>query len=279
MRGIKTPMKSLFFLLALLALWGCATLPEHYRSVATGQSLKFNEILSKVENRRVIFVGERHTSGGDHLVQLEVIRYLHEKGKKVAIALEMFPAEMQGVLDRWNEGFLSDEGFERAYGRVWHEPFSYYEDIFAYARKEKIPLVGINGVAGQIEHIAMIGLQAVPADTLKEIAYSPCAEQPRYRWMITLFLKYGTPHAADLPFFCDAQRFRDTVMAYSVAAALKKNVDVVVVLAGSAHVLKAAVPDILRRYTGVRFTVLMSGAFGPLIRVMPENETADYLWY
>jgi uncharacterized iron-regulated protein len=272
-------MKRLFLPLILLALWGCATLPEHYLSVETGQPLRFSEILSRVENKRVVFVGERHNSRSDHLVQLEVIRYLHENGQKVAIALEMFPAEMQGVLDGWNEGSLNEEGFERAYYRAWNEPFSYYEDIFEYARNEKIPLIGINGIAGQIEHIAMMGLQAVPGDTLKKMAYVPCAEQPEYRRMIALFFKYGTPHAADLPFFCDAQRFRDTVMAYSIAAALKKDVDVVVVLAGSAHLLKAAVPGIMRRYTDASFVVLMSGAFGPLIRVMPENETADYLWY
>jgi uncharacterized iron-regulated protein len=276
---IKMLPRSLFLSLALLGLWGCATLPQHYLSVETGQTFNIAELLSRVEDRKVVFVGERHTSSSDHLVELEVVRHLHEKGKKVALALEMFPARMQSVLDGWNEGFLGEAGFRTAYAMVWNEPFSYYEDIFEYARKEKIPLIGINGVARQIEQIAMVGLQAAPADTLRKIAYSPCAEQPEYRRMVALFLKYGTPHAVDLPFFCDGQRFRDTVMAYSVAAALKKNVDVVVVLAGSAHLLKAAVPDIFRRYTDAPFVVLISAAFGPFIRTMPVNETADYLWY
>jgi uncharacterized iron-regulated protein len=272
-------MKSLFLSLVLLALWGCATLPQQYLSVGTGQHLKFDEILSRVENDRVVFVGESHESADDHLVQLEVIRNLHEKGKKVAVALEMFPAGMQGLLDQWNEGSLSGDDFQRAYAGVWNEPYSYYEDIFAYARKENIPLIGINGETGQIVEIGMFGLKAVPENTLKEIGYIPCAEQPVYRRLIGLFMEHGAPHAAGLPFFCDAQRFRDTVMAYHIAGALKKDVDVVVVLAGSAHLLKAAVPGILRFYTDARFAVLMSGAFGAVFRSLPDNEKADYLWY
>jgi aminopeptidase N len=272
-------MKSLFLSLILLLMWGCATLPEQYRSVETGRPLKFDEIMSRIEDDRVVFVGESHESGRAHLVQLEIIRHLHERGKKVAVALEMFPAGMQGVLDRWNEGFIGENEFEAAYAGAWNEPYSYYKDIFRYTRKEKIPLVGINGETRQIVDVGVMGPEAISEQTLKELAYSPCAEEPEYRRLIGLFLKHGAPHAAGLPFFCDAQRFRDTVMAYHIAGALKGDVDVVVVLAGSAHALKAAVPGILRRFTGVPGSVIMSAAFGAIVGSLPDRETADYLWY
>jgi uncharacterized iron-regulated protein len=272
-------MKSLGLSLILLMLFGCATLPEQYRSLQTGQSLKFDGILSRIENDRVVFVGESHESARDHLVQLAVIRRLHERGKRVAVALEMFPAAMQGVLDRWNEGRLSEDDFERAYSGVWNEPYSYYKDIFAYARQEGIPLIGINGETGHIVAIAVAGPKVISESTLKKLDYSPCAEQPEYRRLIGLFIEHGAPHGAELPYFCDAQRYRDTVMAYSIAEALKGDVDVVVVLAGSAHVLKAAVPGILRRYTDARSDVVMSAAFAAVMRSLPESETADYLWY
>ncbi len=272
-------MKNVILLIALLALWGCATLPEEYLSTETGHPLRFDEVLSRIENDRVVFVGESHESARDHLIQLEVIRSLRQRGKKVAVALEMFPAGMQGVLDRWNGGFLGQEEFERAYAVAWNEPYSYYEDIFAYAKKEKIPLIGINGETAQIIEIATTGPKALPEKMLKQLAYSPCAEKPEYRRLIGLFLEQGAPHAAGLPFFCDAQRFRDTVMAYCIAAELKKDVDVVVVLAGAAHVLKAAVPGILRSYSDARSDVIISGAFGVVVRSLPYSETADYFWY
>lgn len=263
---------------ALLLFSGCATLPEHYALPGSTQTFTLEEILPQVRNERVVFLGESHASEEDHLVQYEVIKYLHESGKQVAVALEMFPSDMQPLLDRWIGNSLSDDDFKRAYFGVWRVPYEYYGRIFEYAKKARIPLIGINGDQTRIEDVAKKGLAALPAEFRKTIGVTSCEESPLYRKVIELLGRKIT-HMAEFPFFCDAQRLRDTIMAYNLTGILKRGDYTVIVLAGSVHAMKAAVPRILSAYTGVTGMVLMSKDFIELVFSEPNGDIADYMWY
>lgn len=198
---------------------GCVTLPDHYISLQNQTSLTFQEVLHEIQRERVIFIGEGHDRDQDHLVQLAIIRHLHESGKTVAIALEMFPAEMQTVLNQWITGALSEGDFKRAYHAVWNVPYRYYSEIFEYARKEQIPLVGINGSETLINAVARTGIDQLSEEVRKTIGFSSCAKAREYEMMIRL-LQSGGAHMTELPFLCDAELLRDTLMAYNIGGVL-----------------------------------------------------------
>lgn len=203
--------------IAILVLSGCATLPEHYVSLHDRRVLRLDETLQQIKDERVIFVGESHESEDDHLVQFEIIKHLHENRKRVVIALEMFPADMQPILTQWVKGALSEDDFEKAYNRAWRV---YYEEIFKYSKEAHIPLVGINANSAQIRSVAQRGLAAVPEEIRRMVGVSSCAELPDYEKMIRL-IEPNISHAANLPFMCDAQLLRDTIMAHNIAGILK----------------------------------------------------------
>lgn len=53
-----------------------------------------------LEDYRIIFLPEDHTSVEDHKFQLDFIRYLALKNRKLIIAMEMFQQPFQKVLDQ-----------------------------------------------------------------------------------------------------------------------------------------------------------------------------------
>ena len=262
----------------LLGSGGCATLPEKYRSLDSGKELRLEEVLPLVGEGKVIFVGEGHDSVEDHLVQYEVIKYLHDTGKKVAVALEMFEAERQPLLDRWSDGALSEDEFERTYSASWEVPYGNYGAIFEYTRREGLPLFGINGDPQSIGAVAKRGLASLPEGYRKKIGAMSCDDLPEYKKMMEPF-KPRTTHVRDFLFFCDAQLLRDTVMAYNIAGILARDDYTVVAMVGSVHAMKWAVPAMLSRYTKGEIKVLVSKAFTDLLFRKPSLQIADYVWY
>ncbi len=234
-----------------------------------------DQILLRVGNGGVILIGEGHGEKEDHLVQFEVIKRLHEKGMDVAIALEMFPSSAQEALNQWVKGAMSEDDFRNNYYRYWTVPYRYYSRIFEYARQQRIPLVGINGNEAQISSVARTGPDILPPEFRKAIRFIPCAKAPEYEETI-VFFEGRITHNAKLPFLCDAQRLRDTLMAYNIVDIYERRRFTIVVLAGATHALKSAIPGILLKTYNVDSVSLMSGDFTELL---PQGiGKSDYIW-
>jgi uncharacterized iron-regulated protein len=239
--------------------------------------MSFQEILTELEKAQVIFVGEMHGIASSHRVELEVIRHLHLSGKKVAVALEMFPDNKQVILDRWADGTLNEKYFRKAYFETWRIPYRYYSAIFAYAKREHIPLFGVNADDTYINRVSKTGLAEVPEDLLKSLKFTSCLEDPEYSRLLGLFGKREY-HTSGLPFLCDGQRLRDAVMAYNIFTILERQDFTVVVLAGAAHAVKAAVPGTLQKHREVSYRVLLPREFTTLLKREPDTTMADYIW-
>jgi uncharacterized iron-regulated protein len=234
--------------------------------------------MAYLEKSRVIFIGEAHDSRTDHLVQLEVIRHLRENRGNVAVALEMFPRGSQPVLDAWLRGRISNADFSDAYYRSWNMPYSYYKRIFRYAKDEGIQLMGVNAELGLIRNVAMNGLGIVPASILEKLMCRSCGEDLEYA---SLYGSTGTieSHERRLVFHCDAQRLRDSFMAYNISRLIEGNDLSVVVLLGAAHSSRVAVPRLLEQLSGVSPTVLIPGSFFRITRQEATAKQVDFIWH
>jgi len=102
------------------------------------------DTIADLKKNRIILVGEHHTDQNHHFGQLNIIQALHGAGAQVAIGLEMFRNDNQNVLDQWIAGNISEKQFEEIYYDNWTYPWSLYRMIFEYARKEQIPMIGLN---------------------------------------------------------------------------------------------------------------------------------------
>ncbi|MDA8169902.1 MAG: ChaN family lipoprotein [Nitrospiraceae bacterium] len=273
-------MKRAAFVLMFALLWGCSSMPSRFvaLSEAGGPDVPVGEMLKAVANGPVIFVGESHTNSRDHYVQLEVIKYLYKHGKNPVIALEMFPEGMQLELNRWVDGKMDKGTFRQMYHSVWNIPFDNYEKIFDYAREKKIPLVGVNVRKELIKEVSERGVGVVSRESLERIKFTPCSEEPEYARTFGLG-KDRVEHESRMIYLCDAQRFRDAVMAYYISQLARMDKGTVVVLLGAAHAAKASVPAMLERQMNVKYSVLMPESFRDMTGKEPDARLADYLWY
>ena len=107
----------------------------------------FGDTIDQLNQRRVIYVGENHTSMADHLLQFRIIQALHQKNPDLAIGMEMFPRTSQPALDAYiNDDTISEQDFLRdsRYFEVWRYDWRFFRAIFSYARRHKIPVIGLN---------------------------------------------------------------------------------------------------------------------------------------
>jgi len=267
-------MTRLFILCVILFFTGCASLPESYLELGGHTPLSLEAVLGRIAKDRVIFIGEIHGTSSIHLLQLEVIKHLKQSGKEVIVALEAFPITRQELLNKWIEGSLNEHDFQQAYKPNWSIPYHYYEEIFNFAREQHIPLLAINAEDTMIRQVSKQGLQVVSEDLLQKVKFAGCSTDGQYKEIVD-----RTYHASEFPFFCEGQRLRDTIMAFTIAQAIRGNDCAVVVLAGVAHSSKIAVPRILANYVEITYTVLLPNEVNYLIKRASDKSIADYIWY
>jgi uncharacterized iron-regulated protein len=265
-----------YFLLLLCFFFfaGCASLPENYVELNTKRVLSLKDVLERIENRRVIFAGELHTDTASHNLQYEIIRYLYSKEKRVVIAFEMFPDSKQSALDRWIDGSVSEKEFTSIYRETVKLPFRYYRKIFEFARSNSIPIIGINGDRVLINNVSMEGPQAASREFLDKIKYSDCSSDDEYA---AIYRRQF--HDTQMPFLCEGQRLRDSIMAYNISRILRREEITVVVLAGAAHVAEPVLPRLLSNHVDVSYSVLMPEMIRNILDRTPETQFADYFLY
>ena len=105
------------------------------------------------------------------MVQLEVLRHLRKKGRKVALAMEVFPYRLQPLLNDWVTGKIDEAKLRQAYYSTWTVDYSYYKEIFSYARKEGLPILAINADPAYMDYISRYGIERISEKTLKKLKY------------------------------------------------------------------------------------------------------------
>jgi uncharacterized iron-regulated protein len=238
---------------AMLALLtGCQAMigPETLRlyDLASGKPLSETESLERLRTSRIVLVGEHHAERADHQAQLAVIEALHGTGRKVAIGLEMFRQDAQADLDRWVAEEVAEEAFVPIYLDNWNFDWELYQPIFAYARRHRLPMVGLNVPRELTRQVAYHGFDALSDAQKGEFGAITCNVTPQYRDYVRE--AYGAhPHGKmNFDHFCQAQLLWDTAMAMHAATYLEKNPDtVMVLLAGAGHTHKMGIPAQLDR--------------------------------
>jgi aminopeptidase N len=220
-------------------------------------------IVERVCGRKVIYVGEAHDRFSHHLVQLEVIKDLRRRGRKVAIGMEMFQRPFQKALDDYIGGTIDEKTFlkEPQYFPRWIFDYRLYRPILLYARSEKIPVVALNQKTEIIDKVSRGGLESLSDAERRslpaEMDFSDEAYRERLKGIFHLHEGFQK-NAFD--FFYQAQVLWDETMAESIDGFLKTHGDYqMVVLAGSGHIAQGSgIPKRAARRNGYDYvTILM----------------------
>lgn len=273
---------------ALILFLSLAWIPSawshpHIIELAGGEEIAPADLVAELRDTRVIFLGEVHDHEGHHLMQLEIIRALHEQGAPLAVGLEMFRHDYQQALDGWVAGEIAERQFIPIYQRNWSR-WRLYRPIFTYAREQQIPLVGLNISRVITRHVARDGFASLSEEQLADLDLPDfaCIVDPAYEEFIRRALG-GEEHGeiANFANFCQAQLLWDRVMAGNLARFLQANpTHRIVVLAGNGHSWQHGIPAQLDSLLAepISHRVLLPEAAGRLDRTNLTPQDTDYLW-
>jgi len=279
--GQKTFFKPLVFGLALVsaacaAQSGAAVEAIDPPVLTVGQTPSLHQTLERLPDDRIVFVGETHDRYDHHLVQLEVLKFLHQKYGDVALGVEWFQFPFQSVLDDYVAGRITEAQMlaRSGYFERWRFDYRLYRPIMRYARDNGIPIVALNAPAELTGKIGQGGLDSLTADERSQLpeSYGPVTEAYRSRVREAFDAHPRQDQAFD--HFLQVMQTWDETMARRAADAVAAHPGRhLLVLAGSGHVMFGdGIPDRVERDTGIRGARLLIGA-----ELASVPQVADFL--
>jgi len=277
-------MKRIFIIIVSVAvIFGVldviqAHLTHRIYDLQNSKEMLMSEAISDLKKNRIVLVGEHHTNQNHHYAQLNVIQSLNEAGVQVAIGLEMFRNDSQQALDHWVDGSIGEAEFQAIYYDNWTYPWSNYRMIFEYAKKENIPMIGLNVPRNITRQVSREGFNSLSEEQKGKLADVSCRVDKEYMDYIKKAFGGHGHGKLNFTYFCEAQLVWDTAMAIHTLDYLKKYPDaVVVLLAGAGHVQKGAVPRQISLRSQVPHAVILPRIEGMVDRQTVSIQDADYI--
>jgi uncharacterized iron-regulated protein len=269
--------KSLPLFILLLLCLPIRPVAAHILDLHSGQYVSLAALLDDLDSVQVVFVGELHDATPHHAAQRQLISELVKRGRKVAVALEMFRTDGQAVLDDWSNGRLEEQTFKKIYEDHW-SMWPIYKPIFDLARQQRIPLVGLNVDRNLPHQVSLRGFASLTAEQLKPLAGVSCDVNQRYQDYLRKTLGVHPAGTETFRFFCEAQLVWDAMMARNLLEWQQQHQEmVVVVLAGSGHSWRYGIPEQLQRRANLTYRVLLPEIIGRSDRTNTTSAEADYL--
>lgn len=235
------------------------------------------DMMDRVADKRVVYVGETHDQFPHHAAELEIIRDLLRRGKKIAIGMEMFERQFQGKVDDYVEGRIDERQFLKGteYFKRWSFDYNLYRPILLFARSEKIPVLALNQKKEIVDKVFRQGMDSLSEEERKSVpARMDYSDEAYRKRLVEAFEEHESSGTERFDFFYQAQILWDETMAESIARFFESHPhEQAVVLAGSGHLeYGSGIPKRAARRMGGDYAIILND-------VDPEPHVADFLLY
>ena len=263
--------------------------PEEILRLPQGDPITFAQLLDDLDMTRVIYVGESHDQIEHHQIEVRIIEGLLAKGKDVVIGMEMFERSQQPILDRWSQGFLTEEEFlkEIQWESTWGMDYELYKGILDMAKSHHLKVLGLNVPRDLVRTVAENGTTKLSSEDKKRLPEMDLTDRQHRAYIAYIYEGHGKGSAKDFENFYEAQCLWDEGMAESLFEFLKSSQaegKTVLVFGGSGHVaFNFGIPKRLYRRVAVSFkTIVLKAWTGKLDIDLTFLETtlplANFLW-
>jgi uncharacterized iron-regulated protein len=164
------------------------------------------------------------------------------------------------------------------YYENWNFPWVAYREIFEYARDHQIPMIGLNVPREITRQVSRDGFKSLSPKQKGKISEVSCIVDQEY--MNYIRKAFGGHGHGQLNFiyFCEAQLVWDSAMAVYTLDYLKKNPKaIVVILTGTGHAQKGAVPRQIRARSNLPYAVILPEIPGSIDVETITSKDADYI--
>lgn len=242
---------------------------------SSGRFIAPSALIAALANADFVLLGEKHDNADHHRLQAWIVRALVGRGRRLAVAFEMFAADQAPLIAAHlasNPKVAAGIGRAVNWSKSGWPDWSLYEPMAQAALDSGLPVTAANLSRRLVEKIGKGGLEALaPAFVARlglERALEPAIEAAMAREIFDA-------HCGVLPRdkvgpFVEIQRARDAHMARMIADASAAGLDGAVLITGAGHARRdRGVPlHMVRMAPGKRVAALA------LIEVVSEKAAA-----
>lgn len=255
-------------------------------------------LMLALDPARLVFVGEQHETPPIHELQRWVLERLHARHGDVALGMEHFQRDEQGLVDDYLDGAIDGATFE-AQAQPWTGYATYWKPLVEFMKTSGRPVLALNvpdealdSVYAQFPQrpLAVVNGWSDAAPYADDVAPRPIGPwDGDYQGYFEGSYDYET-HGKDwgltyqeaLDYFTDLALLRDDTMGYWLAQHLEATEDRVLVVAGDWHVQTGlATPDSAAKFADVErrlITTATSGTFDTVkIAGSLDRPVADFI--
>ncbi|HBR99341.1 MAG TPA: iron-regulated protein [Gammaproteobacteria bacterium] len=173
-----------------------------------------------------MLIGEHRDRLADHVLQLEIIRYLHALNPSLAIGVTCFEQPFQSVLDDYIAQHITEQQLlaDAEYFSRWGRDYRLYAPILRYARAHALPLVALSVPSDMHRAVATAGIASLSEDDRGSVPDEMDDDVPGYRERVLSDLAADGPMMPqDATFLLAAEMLSDESMAHRAAAYLREH--------------------------------------------------------
>ncbi len=169
----------------------------HFRVFTSdGKPASMEDVVRAMKDSEAVMVGEIHTDPVGHWVEAELFRRAldqtragEEEGalRPLALSMEMFERDVQGVLDEYLHGLITESQF-LASSRPWEYYEEDYRPMVEAAKARGVPVIAANAPRRYVNRVSRLGRDALfdlPPRTravLPPLPYPQPTEAYRAEW-------------------------------------------------------------------------------------------------
>jgi uncharacterized iron-regulated protein len=150
--------------------------------------------------------------------------------------------------------------------------------IFKFAREVKIPMVGLNVPRTVTQQVARKGFDSLSPEQKGTLPFVECVVDPEYMEFVKRAHGSGAHAQMNFNYFCEAQLVWDMAMAIHALEFLNAHPGfMMVILAGTAHAWKKAIPKQIRQRSSFDYAVILPEVPREIDTHRVRLDDADYL--
>lgn len=126
---------------------------EHYLEIGAepAEALPFAAVVAEAARERLVFLGDHHLDYALHDLHLRLLQALHQRGARVALALECYGTEDQAAVDAFLRREIDMPTLREVLRERWHQSWldgtavdsRYYRDLLRFARDVELPVTAL----------------------------------------------------------------------------------------------------------------------------------------
>ena len=149
--------------------------PTEFTIYSQGNRVSQADMLNRLKEANVVFVGEEHDDPIAHQLELDILQGLYTEHPKVMLSMEMFERDVQPQLNEYLDGFITEPSF-LACSRPWPNYKTDYRPLVEFCKANHISIIAANAPRRYVNMVSREGMSSL--NKLPKISKSYIAPIP-----------------------------------------------------------------------------------------------------